>query len=98
MLILSAEKNRDKHTEKRRKRSGQIHEHKLEYRTEQNTYNSVAHLVTFLPSFKRSGRIPVVVDFVASGSRFKVYPNSLLLIIIDFADRFSFLNKTSNSL
>jgi staphylococcal nuclease domain-containing protein 1 len=33
---------------------------------------SAAKAATFLGSFKRQGRIPAVVDFVASGSRFKV--------------------------
>ena len=32
---------------------------------------------SFLSSFKRSGKMPAVVDFVAAGSRFKVSSHSL---------------------
>ncbi|BGP16324.1 hypothetical protein JCM10213_009173 [Rhodosporidiobolus nylandii] len=34
---------------------------------------SAQKAATFLGSFKRQGRIPAVVDFVASGSRFKIF-------------------------
>lgn len=69
------------------------------------TKQSAQKAAPFLSSFKRSGRSAGVVDFVASGSRFKVSTSAFSSIHLDLNQqyrhcdiRFSCRNKTSNSL